>query len=73
MAGGRPPKRGQIDGSSLVPLLRGKGAPKLKGKGHGDMIITVRVSVPEKLDKKQKELIEELEELEPKDLRSFLK
>ncbi len=53
--------------------IRGKGAPKLKGKGHGDMIITVKVSVPEKLDKKQRELIERLEELEPKDLRSFLK
>lgn len=28
LAGGRPPKPGRIDGSSLVPLLRGKGAPK---------------------------------------------
>jgi arylsulfatase A-like enzyme len=28
LAGGKPPKPGQIDGSSLVPLLRGKGPPK---------------------------------------------
>lgn len=52
--------------------LRGKGAPRLKGKGHGDMIVTVKVMVPDKLGKKQRGLIEQLEEHEPKDLRLFL-
>ncbi len=52
--------------------LRGKGAPKLKGKGHGDMIVTAKVVVPEKLDKKEREAIEKLEEVERKDVRSFL-
>jgi arylsulfatase A len=28
LAGGKPPKLGQIDGSSFAPLLRGKSAPK---------------------------------------------
>lgn len=52
--------------------LRGKGAPKLKGKGHGDMILTVKVDVPQKLNKIAREAIERLEEVEPKDLRAFL-
>jgi len=52
--------------------LRGKGAPKLKGKGHGDMIVTARLVVPEKLNKKQREAIEKLEAIEPKDLRAHL-
>jgi molecular chaperone DnaJ len=52
--------------------LRGKGAPRLKGKGHGDMIVTAKVVVPEKLNKKEREAIEKLEEVEHKDLRAFL-
>jgi molecular chaperone DnaJ len=52
--------------------LRGKGAPKLKGKGHGDMIVSVKVVVPTKLGKKQREMIEKLEEIEPKDIRAHL-
>ncbi len=52
--------------------LKGKGAPRLKGKGHGDMIVTVKVVVPQKLGKKEREAIEKLEEIEPKDVRAFL-
>jgi molecular chaperone DnaJ len=52
--------------------LKGKGAPRLKGKGQGDMIVTVKVVVPQKLNKKAREAIEKLEELEPKDVRAFL-
>jgi molecular chaperone DnaJ len=52
--------------------LKGKGAPRLKGKGHGDMIVSVKVVVPTKLGKKQKEMIEKLEEIEPKDIRAHL-
>ncbi|MBN2168496.1 MAG: molecular chaperone DnaJ [Actinobacteria bacterium] len=53
--------------------LKGKGAPKLKGKGKGDMIVTVNIAVPKKLDKKQKELIQQLEEVQPENLRAYLK
>ena len=40
--------------------LRGKGAPKLKGGGHGDLLVRLRVLVPEKLTKEQRQLFEEL-------------
>lgn len=40
--------------------LRGKGAPKLKGHGTGDMLVTVHIVVPTKLNKAEKELIEKL-------------
>jgi len=53
--------------------LKGKGAPKLKGKGRGDMLVTTRVSVPKKLNKEEREAIENLEKSEAKDLRSHLK
>ncbi|MBN1288052.1 MAG: molecular chaperone DnaJ [Actinobacteria bacterium] len=53
--------------------LKGKGAPDLKGKGKGDMIVTVNIAVPKKLDKKQKELISKLEELAPENVRAYLK
>jgi len=53
--------------------LRGKGAPRLKGKGNGDMLVTVRVSVPEKLNKKQRELIERLSQIEQKEIRTHIK
>jgi molecular chaperone DnaJ len=52
--------------------LKGKGAPKLKGKGTGDMLVTVKVVVPEKLTKKEKDIIKGLEEVEPKDIRAHI-
>lgn len=52
--------------------LKGKGAPRLKGKGKGDMKVTVRVMVPEKLDSDERKLIESLEEMGPKDIRAHL-
>jgi molecular chaperone DnaJ len=39
--------------------LKGHGAPKLKGGGKGDLLARLRVTVPKKLTKKQKELLEE--------------
>ncbi|MBU1669676.1 MAG: molecular chaperone DnaJ [Actinobacteria bacterium] len=59
--------------SGRVFRMRGKGAPKLKGKGHGDMLVTVKVAVPQKLNKKEREAIEGLAEVEPGDLRAHLK
>jgi molecular chaperone DnaJ len=53
--------------------MKGKGAPRLKGKGHGNMLVTVRITVPQKMDKNEREAIEKLGELEAKDLRAHLK
>ncbi len=52
--------------------LRGKGAPKPKGKGHGDMIVTARIVVPKKMTAKEKELVKKLQGLEKEDPRAFL-
>lgn len=38
--------------------LRGKGMPHLRGHGHGDLKARVSLSVPTRLTKKQKELLE---------------
>jgi molecular chaperone DnaJ len=40
--------------------LRGKGMPHVNGRGHGDLHVIARVSVPKKLSKDQKRLLEEL-------------
>ncbi|MCJ7745431.1 MAG: molecular chaperone DnaJ, partial [Actinobacteria bacterium] len=53
--------------------LKGKGAPKLKGKGNGDMLVKVKVVVPQKLTKDEKDLIKGLGEIEPKDIRAYMK
>ena len=40
--------------------IRGRGAPRLKGSGRGDVIARLQVTVPKKLTKRQRELLEEL-------------
>jgi molecular chaperone DnaJ len=40
--------------------LRGKGMPNVSGRGHGDLHVIARVTVPKKLNKEQKALLEEL-------------
>jgi len=40
--------------------VKGKGAPKLKGSGRGNVLARVKLTVPKKLSKKERELIEEL-------------
>jgi molecular chaperone DnaJ len=41
--------------------VRNKGVPVLNGHGKGDLYVEVRVQVPTKLSKRQKELLQELE------------
>lgn len=38
--------------------VRGKGVPKLNGKGRGDLLVTVVIETPKGLSRKQKELLE---------------
>ncbi len=39
--------------------LRGKGMPRLGGRGQGDVLVQVLVMTPKKMSKKQRELLEE--------------
>jgi molecular chaperone DnaJ len=41
--------------------IRNKGVPVLNGHGKGDLYVEVRVQIPGKLSKRQKELLQELE------------
>jgi molecular chaperone DnaJ len=50
--------------------LKGHGAPKLKGGGRGDLLARVKVSVPKKLTKKERELLEELSKVSREDPRA---
>lgn len=43
-----------------VLRLRGEGAPRTRGSGSGDLLVTVRVEVPERLDAEQERLVREL-------------
>jgi molecular chaperone DnaJ len=43
--------------------LKGHGAPKLKGGGRGDLVARVRVAVPKKLTKKEREAVEALQDV----------
>jgi len=40
--------------------LRGKGMPRLKGKGRGDQMVKVRINVPKDLDDESRKLLEDL-------------
>ncbi len=42
--------------------LRGKGMPRFRGYGKGDLLVRVGISVPEKLTAKQRALLEQLAE-----------
>jgi molecular chaperone DnaJ len=42
--------------------LEGRGIQRLQGRGKGDLFITVRLEVPQKLDNRQKELLKQFED-----------
>src|SRR6266498_2249865 len=54
-------KPGTTDGTLL--RVKGKGAPKLKGSGRGDLLARVKLSVPKKLTKREREAIEALQKV----------
>jgi molecular chaperone DnaJ len=47
--------------SGTTLRIRGKGVPVLNGHGKGDLYVEVRVQTPGKLNKRQRELLQELE------------
>ena len=47
--------------SGTTLRIRGKGVPVLNGRGKGDLFVEVRVQTPSKLNKRQRELMQELE------------
>lgn len=55
------PKGTQPGQSFKIP---GEGVPSLRNRSTGDMVIETKVIIPEKLTKRQKELLEEFEEIE---------
>ena len=51
--------------SGTVFRVRHKGVPSLNGHGRGDLHVEVRVQIPSRLSKRQRELLEELAALTP--------
>ncbi len=53
--------------------IPGGGIPHLRGRGRGDQIIQLVVETPKKLNKRQKELLHELAEIDGKPVKEKLK
>jgi molecular chaperone DnaJ len=54
--------------TGTVFRLRGKGMPALGGRGRGDLFVSVTVVTPTTLTREQRRLLEQLAEVESKDL-----
>jgi DnaJ-class molecular chaperone len=48
--------------SGTMIRLKGKGAPRLRGRGRGDEYVRITVAVPERLTREQRRIIGEMEE-----------
>jgi molecular chaperone DnaJ len=58
--------------SGTIFRMRGKGMPRLQGHGYGDEMITIQIETPQKLSKKQSELLNAFEDsLKDKPYESF--
>jgi len=53
--------------------IRGKGTPSLRANQRGDQFVEVEIRVPHVADERSKEILRELERLNPSDPRSDLK
>jgi len=60
-------KPGTQSGSLL--RMRGKGYPRVKGNGRGDFIVRIKIDVPRKISKQEKEIIEKISMLNTEELR----
>jgi len=56
---------------NTVFRVKGKGVKHLKGFGHGDQFVTVKVHIPKHLSGKEKQLVQELGDLQQKP-RSYM-
>jgi len=54
--------------SGEVLTLHGLGVPRLNGRGRGDLHVVVNIEVPRKLNRRQRELLRELAEIEEKNV-----
>jgi molecular chaperone DnaJ len=55
------------DQTGATVTVKGKGVKHLRSNGRGDLIVTLQVITPSKLDSKQKELFRELQKLRKND------
>jgi DnaJ-class molecular chaperone len=62
---------GSQDGKLL--RVRSQGAPKLNGGGRGDLLARLRIAVPTKVTKAEREAIEALEKATTRDVREKLR
>ncbi len=53
---------GSTDGKTL--RVKSRGAPRLNGGGSGDLLVRIRIAVPSKLSKQERETLEKLDELQ---------